>query len=52
MDVIGIVVVEDEEVLVSATGRDGELTRLVGVNVTGDRDASRVYVLAPWERLL
>ena len=51
MDVVGVVVIKDEEVLVSAAGGDGELARLVRVYLAGDWDARGVYMLATWERL-
>ena len=46
MDVIGVVIIEDKEVLVSAAERNGELVRLVRVDLTRDSDANRVYMLA------
>ena len=51
MDVVGVVVIEDEEVLVSAARRDGKLACLVRVYLAGDGYTSGVYILATWERL-
>ena len=51
MDIIGVKIIEDEQILHAAAGGDGELASLVGVYFAGDGDASWKHMLASRERL-
>ena len=50
VNIIGVVVVEHEEILVAAAGWNGELSSSIGVYLTGDRDTCWGDVPAPWKR--